>query len=64
MSDILSVAQHKVRINFTIHYHDNENPLHVCSQLRKVFHYLATEAEAKKLHNIECEASCPHTQTF
>lgn len=35
MGDILSVPQHKVRITFTIHYHDNENPLHGFSHSEK-----------------------------
>lgn len=32
--DILSVTQHKVRITFTVRYHDNENPLHGCFHFR------------------------------
>jgi len=35
MGDILSVPQHKVTITFTVHYHDNENPLHGCSHSEK-----------------------------
>jgi hypothetical protein len=64
MGDILSVPQHKVTTTFTIHHHDNKNPLHGCSHFRKEFHRLTREAYAKKLHNIKCEASSPHTQIF
>jgi len=64
MGDILSVAQHKATITFTIHCHDNKNPLHGCSHFRKEFCHLTIEADAKKLHNIKGEASSPHTQIF
>ena len=64
MGDILSVPQHKVTTTFTIHYHDNKNPLHGCSHFRKEFHHLTREANAQQFHNIKCEASSPHTQIF
>jgi hypothetical protein len=64
MGDILNVAQHKVRITFNIHYHNNVNPLHGCSHFRKEFHHITREADAKKLHNIKCEASSLHKQIF
>jgi len=60
----LNVAQHKVTITFTIHYHNNENPLHGCSHFRKEFPQLTREADAKKLHNIICEVSSAYTKIF
>jgi len=64
MGDILSVTQHKFGITFFIDYHGNENPLHGCSHFRKESHHLTREADAKKLHNIICEASSPHTNVL
>jgi len=37
MGDIFIVTQHKVRIIFTIHYHNNENSLHGFSHSEKNF---------------------------
>jgi hypothetical protein len=64
MGDILSVAQHKCRITFTVHCHENLNPLHGDSHFRKEFHHFTREAKAKKPHNIKREVSFyTHTHT-